>query len=156
MSKTYLQIMNKLGLSTVAKNGSTVRYVGTVLPQFLLRSTVRWYGTFFCNGTGTVRYAFFAKVRVRYVGTLFELKIPDFSHIAPVFCTQRQKTVETDVKCVISKSVIVASSQKQVWQYGTVRRYGTPQSLLKSTVRWYGTFFAMVRVRYVGTVRFKN
>ena len=30
----------------------TVRY-GT--PRFLLRGTVRWYGTLFCNGTGTVR-----------------------------------------------------------------------------------------------------
>ena len=33
-----------------------------------------------------VRYAFFVKVRVRYVGALFEVKIPDFSHIAPAFC----------------------------------------------------------------------
>ena len=41
-------------------------------------STIR-YGTL-------VRYAFFVKVRVRYVNTLFELKIPDFSHIAPAFC----------------------------------------------------------------------
>ena len=33
-------------------------------------------------------------------------------------------------------------------------RYGTSQFLLRSTVRWYGTFFfVMVRVRYVGTVR---
>ena len=39
-------------------------------------------------------------VRVRYVGILFELKIPDFSHIVPDFCMQRQKTAETDVKCV--------------------------------------------------------
>ena len=38
----------------------------------------------FFNGTGTVRY----------VGTLFELKIPDFSHIAPDFCMQRQKTAK--------------------------------------------------------------
>ena len=49
-----------------------VRY-GT--PQFLRRSTVR--------------YVFFVMVRVRYVGTLFELKIPDVSHIAPAFCMQR-------------------------------------------------------------------
>ena len=65
-----------------------VRY-GT--PRFLLRSTVR----FFCNGT-LVRYAFFVMVLVRYLGTLFELKIPDFSHIAPDFCMQRQKTAEAD------------------------------------------------------------
>ena len=35
-------------MGAIANNGSTVRY-GT--PQFLLRSTVR----FFCNGMGTVR-----------------------------------------------------------------------------------------------------
>ena len=32
-----------------------------------------------------VRYVFFVTVRVRYVGTLFELKLPDFSHISPAF-----------------------------------------------------------------------
>ena len=77
-----------------------VRY-GT--PQFLRRDTVRWYGTLFLwwYGYGTlVRYAFFVMVRVRYVGTWFELKIPDFSHIAPAFCMQRQKTVKAEVKCV--------------------------------------------------------
>ena len=47
-----------------------------------------------------VRFAFFKMVRVRFVGTLFELKIPDFSHIAPVFCMQKQKTAEADAKCV--------------------------------------------------------
>ena len=56
-------------------------------------------------------------------------------------------------------------------RYGRVRWYGTPQFLLRSTVRWYGTpflqryeygtlvqyvFLVMVRVPYVGTVRFKN
>ena len=66
-------------------------------PQFLLRSTVR----FFCNVTGTVRlFRQGSGLRVRYVGTLFELKIPDFSHIAPAFCIQRQKTAETDAKCL--------------------------------------------------------
>ena len=68
---------------------STVRYV---TPQFLRRGTVRWYGTFFLRwyGYGTlVRYVFFVMVRVRYVGTLFELKIPDFLLIAPAFCKQR-------------------------------------------------------------------
>ena len=34
------------------------------------------------------------------VKTMFELKIPDFSHIAPAFCMQRQKTAEADAKCV--------------------------------------------------------
>ena len=65
----------------------TVRRYGT--PQFLPRSTVRWYDM-----------PFFVMVRVRYVGTLFELKILDFLHIEPAFCTQRQKTVEADAKCV--------------------------------------------------------
>ena len=77
-----------------------VRY-GT--PQFFLRSTVRWYGTFslqwYWYGT-LVRYAFLVNVRVGYVGTLFELKTPDFSHIALALCIQRQKTAETDAKCV--------------------------------------------------------
>ena len=65
---------------------STVRY-GT--PQFLLRSTVRWYGT-----------PFFVKVRVRNVSTVFELKIPKFLHIAREFFMQVQKTAEADAKCV--------------------------------------------------------
>ena len=40
-------------------------------------------------------------------------------------------------------------------RYGTLVRYGTPQFLPRSTVRWYDTpFFVMVRVRHVGTVRF--
>ena len=56
------------------------------------RMSVR-YGTL-------VRYVFFVMVRVRYGGTLFELKIPDFSHIAPDFCMQWQKTAEADDKCV--------------------------------------------------------
>ena len=46
------------------------------------------------------RYALFKKVWVRYVGTLFELKIPDFLDIALAFCMQRQKTAEADAKCV--------------------------------------------------------
>ena len=44
-------------------------------------------------------------------------------------------------RLVISKSVQVASSLKKGWQYGTVRKYGTPQFLLKSSVCWYGTPF---------------
>ena len=39
-----------------------------------------------------VRYAFSIMVRVQYVGKWFEFKIPDFSHIAPTFCMQRQRT----------------------------------------------------------------
>ena len=73
-------------LARMAVRYGAVRRYGT--PQFLLRSTVRLY----CNGTDTlVQYALFVKVRVQYVGTLFELKIPDFSHIAVAFCMQRQK-----------------------------------------------------------------
>ena len=68
--------------------------------------TVRWcctvrYASIFAKKYGTlVRYAFFGMVGVRYVGTLFELKIPDFSHIARGFCMQRQKTAEADAKGV--------------------------------------------------------
>ena len=70
-------VISRLFYAIVGKDGSTVRYVGTVR-----------YASIFAKKHGTlVRYAFFVKVRVRYVGTLFELKIPDFSHITPVFCT---------------------------------------------------------------------
>ena len=48
---------------------------------------------------------------------------------------------------VILKSLKVASS-KQGLQYGTVRKYITPQFLLKSTVR--------LPCNGTGTVRFKN
>ena len=54
-----------------------VRYAGMV--RFFCDGTVRWYGTLF------------VMVQVRYVGTLFELKILDFSHIAPAFCMQRHR-----------------------------------------------------------------
>ena len=77
-------------MAFVCKDGSTLRYVGTVL-----------YASIFAKKYGTlVRYAFFVMVRVRYVDTLFELKIPDFSHIVKAFCMQRQKTAEADAKCV--------------------------------------------------------
>ena len=74
----------------LAKDGSTVRYVGTVR-----------YASIFAKKYGMlVRYVFFVIVRVRYVGMLFESKIPHFSHQAPDFCIQRQKTAEADAKCV--------------------------------------------------------
>ena len=38
-------------------------------------------------------------------------------------------------------SFTVTCSQYQGWQYGTVHRYGMPQFLLRSTLRWYCTFF---------------
>ena len=63
--------------------------------------TLVWYDSIFAKKYGTlVSYTFFVKVRVRYVGTLFELKIPDFLHIAPAFGIQRQKTAKTDTKNV--------------------------------------------------------
>ena len=80
--------------------GLAVRY-GT--PQFLLRSTVRWYGTPFLYWYGydtLLRYASTAMVRVRCVGTLFGLKILDFLDIVPAFCIQRQRTAEADAKRV--------------------------------------------------------
>ena len=53
-----------------------------------------------------VRVWYFGTVRlcsngtVRYVGTLFEFKIPDFLHIAPAFNMRRQKPAEADAKCM--------------------------------------------------------
>ena len=62
------------------------------------------YGTVRLNFCEEIRYAgtvcFFVMVRVRYIGTWFELKIPDFLHIAPAFCMQGQKTAKAEVKCV--------------------------------------------------------
>ena len=56
-----------------------VPYVGTVR-----------YASIFAKKYGTlVQYAFFVIVQVQYVGMLFELKLPDFSRIAPNFCMQR-------------------------------------------------------------------
>ena len=53
------------------------------------------YASIFAKKYGTlVRYFFFVMVRVRYVSTLFELKTPDFSHIAPAFCIQMQNTAK--------------------------------------------------------------
>ena len=72
----------------------------------LSRMTVRYgtlvrYALIFAKKYGTlVRYVFFVMVRIRYVGTLFELKIPDFLLIAPDFCMQRQKTAEADAECL--------------------------------------------------------
>ena len=55
----------------------------------MVRYLVR-HVSIFAKKYGTlVRDALFVMVRVRYVGTLFELKIPDFSHVAPDFCMQR-------------------------------------------------------------------
>ena len=63
-----------------------VRYVGMVRYASI---SAKKYGTLVRYAFSVmvrVRYAFFVKVRVWYVGTLFELNIPDFSHIALAFC----------------------------------------------------------------------
>ena len=65
-----------------SKDGSTVRWYASIFDKK--------YGTVFCDGSGTVRLL--KMVRVRFVGTLFELKITDVSRIAPVFCMQKQKS----------------------------------------------------------------
>ena len=52
-------------MRVISKDGSTAWYIGT--PQFLLKNTMRWYGT-----------SFFVMVRVRYVGTLFEFACETF------------------------------------------------------------------------------
>ena len=86
-----LPLATEIQKSTIiGKDDSTVRYVGTVrYTSIFLRSTIRWYGRLFYNGTGTVRWygtSFFVMVRIRYVGTLFEFKIPDFLQVAVDFC----------------------------------------------------------------------
>ena len=57
-------------------------------------------------------------------------------------------------RLVILKSVKVASSWKQEWQYGTVRYASIFAEKYGTLVRY--AFFVMVRVRYIGTIRFKN
>ena len=101
MVRVWVRVRFTVGV--MAEDSSTLRYGK---PQFLLKSTVRWYSMPFLQwgGFGTlVRYAFFVKVQVRFVGTLFELKLPDFSQNAPAFCTQRQEAAETETvaKCMI-------------------------------------------------------
>ena len=59
------------------------------------------YASIFAKKYDTlIWYSFVVMVRVRYGGTLFELKIPDSSHMAPDFCMQRRKTAEAEAKCV--------------------------------------------------------
>ena len=107
-------------------------------------------------------------VRVRYVGMLFKFKIPDFSHIAPAFYMQRQNTAEPDAKCVnwdrwfISwwfqsqlKLRVVYSKDGSTVRYVTTVRYASNFAKKYGTLERYA-FFVMVRVRCVGTVRFKN
>ena len=103
----YLIIVQELMLKVTEKKsvrcGNQGWQYDTVRLNFCYE--VRYAGTvhLFCDGTGTVRWygmPCFVLVRVRYGGTLFELTIPDFSHIAPTFCMQRQKTAEADAKCM--------------------------------------------------------
>ena len=76
------------------KDGSTVRYASIFAKKY--DTQVRY--AFFVRVR--LQNAFFAKVLVLYVGKLVEFKTPDFSHIAPAFCVQRQKAAETNAKCV--------------------------------------------------------
>ena len=64
-----------------------MRYVGTVRYALIFDkygTLERYAGTvrFFCNGTGT------------YVGSLFQLKIPDFSHIAQAFVCRGKRQLK--------------------------------------------------------------
>ena len=53
-------------------------------------------------------------------------------------------------RLILSKNVLKKKLyHNQGWQYGTVRRYGTPQFLRRGTVRWYGTLL----FNGTGTVR---
>ena len=56
-------------------------------------------------------------------------------------------------RLVISKYVKVASSWKQEWQHGTIRRYGTVRLNFCWKVRY--AFFVMVRVRYASKIELK-
>ena len=60
-------------------------------------------------------------------------------------------------RLVISKSLILASSQKQEQQYSTVIKYSAVRLSFFYEVRYAGTvlFFVMLQLRYVSTVRFK-
>ena len=84
----------RFSVRVLGKIGSTLRRTSIFAKKY---GTLVRYAFFVMV---RVRCAFFATVRVRYVGTMFELKIPDFLHIAPAFCMQRQKTAEADAKCV--------------------------------------------------------
>ena len=82
----------------VIKDGSTVRYASIFAKRYGTLVRYAFFVMVRVRYVGTVRL--FVMVRVRYVSTLFELKIPDFSYIAPDFCMQRQKTAKSDAKCV--------------------------------------------------------
>ena len=82
--QTNCCIIDNIETKAIRKDGNTVRFVGTVR-----------YASIFAKKYDTlVRYAFFVMVRVRYVGTLLELKISDFSYIAPNDCIQSQKQLK--------------------------------------------------------------
>ena len=48
---------------------------------------------------------------------------------------------ESEQKMFIEVDDFDDYTEMQEWQYGTVRKYGTPQFLLRSTVRLYSTSF---------------
>ena len=133
------------------KDGSMVRYASIF---------VKRYGTL-------VRYAFFVMVRVRYVGTWFELKIPDFSHIAQAFCMQKQKTAKAEVKCVNWDRCFIGKwfqSQLKLRvvksKDGSTVRYVSSVWYALIFAKKYGTmeryaFFVMVRVRYASKIELK-
>ena len=80
----------------MVKDGSLVRYASFFFAKKYGTLFLQWYGY-----GNLVRYAFVVMVRVRYVDTLFELKIPDFLHIVPAFCMQWQRQLKpTLTKCV--------------------------------------------------------
>ena len=71
-------------------------------------------------------------------------------HSTLMYCTQHVHFKQIALlKNVLRHKDFFWVGHVQGWQYGTVRRYGTPQFLRRGTVR----FFVMVRVRYVDTVR---
>ena len=134
------------------KCGRLERYV------FFVMVLVRYVGTvrFLCNGTSTVRwYAVWIKnpqLFERCTGFLYA-EVKD-SWSRRLMCEFRLLIY----RLVILKSVKVASSWKQEWQYVTVRKYGMVHFSFWQEVRYAGTvrLFWNERVRYVGTVRSKN
>ena len=53
-----------------------------------------------CRGMSCIEEKFELKQLQHFSWIRSGLKTPDFSHIAPAFCMQRQKTAEADAKCV--------------------------------------------------------
>ena len=98
-------------------------------------------------------------VRVRYVGTLFELKIPVFLLIAPAFlCGEAKDSWSRRYKCVNWGRWFTGKWFQSQLKLRVVKiKDGSTVRYVSIFAKRYGTvrFFIMVRVRYVGTVRFK-